>query len=502
MNINYTQRAKEKCLDLIDGEIYQIWDDINSTPMDTDAEKWKKKLQAIAAEYSFSSRFTLMRIFQRQAVDDALLQDNPAQGFSINMSDGSAGIFTDISMEHAQNLTNAELGLYTQLMMERAEEQSDADPEADLALIQKALCNFPGKATLLTREEAFQLGHMLRFSLEEMEWFLLRVFQADAGFRYNISDDLIEAYGFLTDASAREVLELRQEYRIRYDCVQKVTCSEEEANWTRDTGVSLPGLIQYWPAESRDEHFLEWMGTLASRLDLPSQTALRIYRTLAVFAYNLASSKADAPNVDVIREKYGSFRTDFLGCIEQVAATDGYTEQTKAALFEKGEISFNRCKEVAGTLLVENLNFSLSDQTDRSKAWHVIDVLTNGKMTVSGGINASRTRVRDILTGEEQRIEKSDILYLLWFTANLCWFQGKTRLSANDIYNRFFDFLEAAEILLDYAGLPAFYPPHLMEQSMMLSIVYAYRNPEASDPAEVYERICSSVIESRKRRKK
>ena len=39
-------------------------------------------------------------------------------------------------------------------------------------------------------------------------------------------------------------------------------------------------------------------------------------------------------------------------------------------------------------------------------------------------------------------------------------------------------------------------PPHLIEQSMLLSVVYAGRTE--SDTAEIYEQICSAVIERRK----
>ena len=44
--------------------------------------------------------------------------------------------------------------------------------------------------------------------------------------------------------------------------------------------------------------------------------------------------------------------------------------------------------------------------------------------------------------------------------------------------------------------LPPFYPPHLIEQSMLLSVIYAGRTE--SDTAEIYEQICSAVIERRK----
>lgn len=65
----------------------------------------------------------------------------------------------------------------------------------------------------------------------------------------------------------------------------------------------------------------------------------------------------------------------------------------------------------------------MSEQTDKTKAFHVITMLTDGRMTVSGGVNQSRTRVLDLLMGRIE-VEKSDLLYLLWFNANLCWFDS------------------------------------------------------------------------------
>ena len=60
---NYTQDAKRRCLALIDSDIESIWNSIEQMPTDTDSQKWKKKLKSIAKEYTFSSRFALMRIF-------------------------------------------------------------------------------------------------------------------------------------------------------------------------------------------------------------------------------------------------------------------------------------------------------------------------------------------------------------------------------------------------------------------------------------------------------
>ena len=86
--------------------------------------------------------------------------------------------------------------------MSIAERQADADYEYDLTIVQKALIVDQKKTTLLSREEAFILGHILQFSLEDMEWFLLRVCDVEGGFRYNSSNDLTltNLTAFLTSA--------------------------------------------------------------------------------------------------------------------------------------------------------------------------------------------------------------------------------------------------------------------------------------------------------------
>lgn len=352
----------------------------------------------------------------------------------------------------------------------------------------------------MTRQEAFQLGHTLQFSLQEMEWFLLRVFDVENSFSYNTSNDLIEAYGFLSGISSKAVLRLKDNFAKAYGDTPKADAEEKNGDWTKDVGGSLPEKVRTWSIYDRDNQdklFLQWLNERATNLDVPSKTALRVYRNLAVFAHNLATQVEDAPNVDVKKLRNGRRETDFVRCVREIAQVEDYADQTLEALFENGVISLAKCKHVADTLLLENMDFSFSNQTDKTKAWHVIQVMTDGRMTVSGGINQSRTRVRDILSGKVDRIEKSDMLYLLWFTSNLCWFDGKSRLSSENITDRLNDFIDASELCLDVAGLPEFYPPHLVEQSMMLSVVYAFSGPDKCDPAETYELVCSSVIERR-----
>ena len=506
---NYTITAKQRCLDLIDSDIDSIWDGIQQMPTDTTADKWKNKFRSMANEYTFSSRFALMRIFLGRADTSQLIDSkDPLRGFSVYLTDGTVCMVEDITMNHAENLSEEEVLQFEKLLLDNASHQSNANPIADALIIRKALVPVERRTTLLTREEAFHLGHLLQFTLQEMEWFLLRVFDFEDGFCYNTSNDLIEAYGFLTGNDWQTVDAIKQQYEAIYgkddDGNYRVTKRDfetKENDWTKDVGGTLPEMVKHWTtyhADAKEKLFLEWLGERAPYLDSPSKTALRIYRNLAVYAYNLALMTEDTPDVDIKKHRHdGKFETDFLRCIREIVQKRDYEDQTIDALFEDGRISQKRCKSVESTLLLENQHLAAGDQSDKAKVWHIIQVLTDGKMTINGGVNASRTRVRDILSGKITRIEKSDMQYLLWFISNLCWFDTGDSIAPEIISNRLSDFIDASELCLNAAWLPAFYPPHLMEQSMMLSIVCAFSGEEICDPAETYEFICSSIIKRR-----
>ena len=475
MNENYTQAANSRCFGLVDSTLEEIWADIGRTPEDTEAALWKRKLQRIAAQYVLSSRFALMRILCERA-------GGGETGFTAAL-EGEMLTFPDITAQHAQNLTERELQDYERLLMDIAARQAETESARSRALIGRALTAGEGKNLLLTRDEAFALGHTLGFSLAEMQWFLLRTLDTEDGLRYHASCDLIETFGFVTGMGEKSVAALKARCARMLADIPKAECDGREGDWTRAAGASLPQIAASWPVEEREERFLAWMREQAPYLDRPSRSALRIYRNLAVYAWHIAAEEESAP-----------IESDFLPCIRELVSQPEEDERTVAALYENGAISAKKCRAVAGDILLDNLNRSFSDQTDKAKAYHVIAVRPDGQMTVSGGINASRTRVQDLLAGKAE-VEKSDMLYLLWFTVGLCWLWN-SRPRPSEIYDRLADFIDAAEICLDAAMLPPFYPPHLIEQSMLLSIVYAGRTE--SDTAEIYEQLCSAVIERRK----
>ena len=159
---NYTRDAKQRCLSLIDADVEDIWNDIETVPEDTDADKWKKKLRTIADEYVFSSRFALMRIFLAAPGAQLLDSNDPERGFVTVLSDGSVCRVENITAEHARQMTKEELDSLEHLLADRVAAQSGHGQERDSLLIKKALFPVQKKTTLLTRKEALELGHALQ----------------------------------------------------------------------------------------------------------------------------------------------------------------------------------------------------------------------------------------------------------------------------------------------------------------------------------------------------
>ena len=154
---------------------------------------------------------------------------------------------------------------------------------------------------------------------------------------------------------------------------------------------------------------------------------------------------------------------------------------------------------IAAELLESNKNLYTS-APDRAKAWRTVSSDANGlpRLIMAGRRDATRSRVQDLLMGEEQ-VEKGDMLHLLWYGFNLCWDREPIQNDMFELQCSLADFIETAEYVLDAALLPAFYPPHIMEQSMMLSIISSVE--DTGIPAYNYAELCESLIKPRNRKK-
>ena len=507
MDKSYTQEASQKCMRLMDAGMDSVWEDIDRTDEHTTSEKWAMKLQSIADEFFCSGRFGLMRILLSKAPENELLDPkNPTKGFSVNTTGGKRYQFRDITMEHAENLTQEELKEYEAVLRDIAAIQADADAVRDKKLIQNALRSTK-KSSMLTRKNAFVLGHSLRLSYEEMQWFLLRAFEMGSGFRLHTSQDLIEAYGFKTGASASHVEKLKLEYEAKCGAIPKVFTDQKETNWTRSAGESLDQ-VDSWPEDCKDICFMEWMQTQAPYLDTNSATALRIYRNL--LAYLLTAER------EVLVPSLQKMRMDLI----EILSWDSLSAAAEDCFLENGQISIQKCKNCADELLIMNKFYSDAKLENKALAYHVPAMKPSGNITMHNaqlnvpvGEQKTSSTIQQILMNQWP-IEKEDMLYLLWQYAMMYGYQ----FPSYDIKEMLQSFISMAKILLGEAMLPAFYPPHLMEQSMMLAIVCGglgyVQKPSASQaekirqwendwgeklpepwkksPGEVYEIICEA----------
>lgn len=480
---NYTRLANDKCFELVDQSLYHIWDDIENTPEDTTAEKWKKKILKISREYNYSSRFALIRILYCRSVGSKETDFCcPDEGASFTMkSENGSVMFFDISIQHVLQLTDKELEQYATVLLEVAALQGypDYDEKTAQRLISKGIQSCKGSisATKLNRKEAFELGHVLGFSAAEMQWFLLRVFHTDDGFMYKSSNDLIEYYCFAMNKNYTVARELKWKYIERTKNIQANESDEYFANWTQKIGESFARKIDVWKTidSSADELFLQWLTENASFLDQPSGTALRIFRNLAMYAYCIANESDN-----VLPEK---------------EVCDGLKKVIDKQ--DSIEIPTELYNEIANTLTLENSLLTFTNVKDKYKADAWGALVINSK----GNPSRAKSNLKKVLLGNTP-IQKNDALYLIWYLVNRSWTehvspevidgQWEDILTPDEIFNRLADFTEIADYALDKMLLPAFYPPHLLEQSMMLAIVSS-RNNALRAPAETYAAICEEL---------
>lgn len=498
---SHTQRASDYMDDLAAAEAADIWADLGELNETSTAAQWKAKMERIAREYLLTSRFALMRILHNRAQKEKSEYQFP---------------FGEISAEHAANMPPEEHTRYMAWLLEIAGPSPEEDPDLHERILSRAwhdedsanaLIAFglkdmrkadPRKyqkhvlrlekenkkrfGTRLTREEALQLGHILRFTRMEMEWFLLRVFDVEDGLRMNRASDLIEAFCFETGATCDRTARLKEEYARRSAGIEKRDDAARNDNWTRQTAGALLERIKSWEQypETLDEKFLTWLEQHASGLDIPSRTARRVYRNLAAYTYC-----AGIPD-----------EAELLDELLDLCDMDDESDEVLRCLYCDGELSRERCDQVAEYLYQENKMASGPEMKDSTQLWSVITARKDKKLSSSyGAVNSSRTRIQSLLMGTEE-VEKGDLLYLLWFAFNIVWTDSEES-GYNVICDRIYDLKEAAAAFLEKALLPTFYLPHLMEQSMLLSIIYAGKTGE--DPSAVYGDVLQALKESRVR---
>lgn len=492
MERNYTEAIRDGFFDLIEKDTVEIWENLDRSVAMIKSGKWKEHYSEVVAKYRFSSRFAIMRVLFEKATglspsktDEQAL----AKGFSV----AGIGNFSNVTIKHAKEMTDAEVDLYRKLLLRRVEENNPDFIQEAIGLV-SGILELPaaGVKCKLTRDEIIRLGHMVDFSLEDMQFILLRVLgDNEAGFRYSASTDIIDIYGFLTRSTLAQVDELKVWYDQNAAKIKKVEYADKPVQFTQDIANSFEQIFSSWSPENRVAEFQSWLLKNAPYLDLKSKTARKVYINLATYAYIL-TKKSLSDMSDIIGENL----YEDVEKISQIPACHEYAQQF---FFNGSKPDAKKCESIAEELIYENAEYAGDFHTHDSNSellYHVLYV-ENGKATSRGRLNKnSKNRIRDILM-DKVAPEKSDLLYLLWFAANSQWIG--TVSTAEEKVTFMDDFLASAACILDAALLPEFYPPNILEETLMLALVLGDEN---TTPAMIYESICSTFTDKGKTKKK
>lgn len=498
-------------------------DDKKPEPEEIASKMWKRKLQNIGNEYRNSVRFSLMRLLFFKAGEK-----NEKGSFSKEIH-GKPYVFRDITIDHAcamkpgdeelekykdllEEIANDKLKLDVQKVPdEKREEEMNKRKSDAKELIERALETKKRKPrdSLISRSDILKLGHILNFSVDEMEWFMLRTLDFDEKFFYNRSADLIEVYTFLTHGSAESAKELKEKYAAKLAESAHGEQSEpvvppQEENHTKSLKNELSQMVPKWSVEEREEKFLEWMVGQSKYLDKPSRTALRVYHNLVKATYDLIL-RAEKKSISILDDGLYELAQGIVMCGED----------------KLQGMSTKECKGIAKKL---HSYYSCilvgDDDRDTKKAWGMIR-LRDYELTTSRRF-ADRDRVLELMAQDTEKakenetiqsygVQKEDLLSLFWVLANTYWKQEplsnasmtiKDKVSVRDkgetvkIKKRIEEFKNAADLLLTAALLPRFYEPHVLEETMILSILYSgaftreHMKKNGGDLSEAY-RICT-----------
>lgn len=491
---DYTERIKDYYLDFEDNcgwkDINRINEELDNVPDSVTAAQFKQKIEQIRQEYFCSARRYLMDYMKEMSEE---------------RSDGSFDFiykeeqyhFSGAGMEKALSLKKKERDQYIRLLTDIAitnsGDEGNKKAYAEWRRIFRIAMLWNKNPRLLTKEDSLKLCHGLNFSLRQAQDFLVRVTEND-GFNFAESDDLIDTFCFLhIGANNWHVAEeLKDEYHTRTVNISKITVDEKMENGTRSALEEFPELIKKWEKNFNEktvcDKFMDWLIKRSSSLDKVSKTSCDVYRKLCYAAFKMIPDQEE--DMPVFFDEEESMTANIIDFLEEY---EGEVEDI-ANKFSVYEVE----KKLVTYAAHAFDNHRIQNRQEYWKTWRYLTTGSDGSLALKGIGN----RIHILLTGEDF-VHKADLLFIIWLICDIYWgnydgVSGRTVLN-----NRIQDFLNFAEEMLDEALLPEFYAPHLIEQSMLLSICCTYdaSMTEIAEPFEVYQEICESYVPKRRSKK-
>ena len=424
-------------------------------------------LERFRIDYTCSARRFLMNWFQEHSTSRIA-----ALGKYTYSYHGSVYMFSTVSDASVEKLDVDERDTYIRLICEIAAENCADSPKDWRPLVRKAML-WNQRPELLGKKEALKLGHGLGFTLSEMNDFLLRVLDNE-DLSYAASEDVIEAFCFLYPPANnwKTADELKQRYHRQADDIPKQAVEAKPDGFTQMIEMSLQRRIEKWTESGGpvSDLFIEWLIKRAPLMDLPSRSAIAIYRHLTMLAFQLTDNTVE------IRDESQLTQTVIDYCTE------------KDSIRLTADMAYRMSERVLSTAALE---FDNVRKRAPISIWRYLTVDQSGKTTAC----AIGERIPKLLMGQET-VTKADVLFMLWYLCDLVWLESGEK--GQQVYDRISDFWTMAEALLEEANLPGFYAPHMLERSFLKAICSMDTTEEY--PFEVYEGMCEFVLPEKQQR--
>lgn len=257
---------------------------------------WRKEMAAVQSAYVFSGRREILRWFIDRIQREGWLEEHFEMRKPVTRIPKKAKLEVDgetvVYKQSSKNSFRFEMDMDVETACKCAELIRDMCG-CDLELIKNAV-RANTTTPLLTKQEAFQLGHRLGFSVDEMRDFLRRCIQDGVdkdgvgvfgAFDVKSSSDLIEYFTFLFPEFDPDAL--REEWNAR-----KPAAAEHLGEQIGSEGITME-VYSYlhegepdWEEgrldpEKRKKLFFSWLERNAEYLDRPSRSGTELMRCLS-----------------------------------------------------------------------------------------------------------------------------------------------------------------------------------------------------------------------------
>lgn len=322
---------------------------------------------------------------------------------------------------------------------------------------------------IFTKHYAYEMGHYLGFSLEQMQGFISRVLP-DEIYVNKDAEDLVEAYAFNHGLTIEDTHHVLEEYSQNAD-VDLGTFDVVDVGNTHQLYQEASSF------EGSASDFSAWLTERSPLLEGRSRTAFSVYQNLLICAYLMMRALYDdalAGHNDLISELWEC-------CIENGEDMRGYYEQhyKRFHLPNYAQLDWKKAADEFN----EYSEWAPSETRERR---YPRDFLVYLSIDKNGDFITENIFSRiPLIMKSDRPVQKRDVLCLIWQIYTFAW----EFVAPEDVASQLQDFIDLATGILEQCNF-MFYLPNLLEYSICRSIIIG------GDLEDTYRSVISQGVDS------